>query len=61
MSLKQLPAKKIELIISDNGIGYNSNEINEGLGTKLVRIYVKQLKGKLDEIIQKGTGYKLVF
>lgn len=61
VSLKQLPAKKIELIISDNGIGYNSNEINEGLGTKLVRIYVKQLKGKLDEIIQKGTGYKLVF
>lgn len=61
VSLKQLPTKKIELIISDNGIGYNSNDINEGLGTKLVRIYVKQLKGKLDEITQKGTGYKLVF
>lgn len=61
VSLKQLTSEKIELIISDNGIGYNPDEINDGLGTKLVKMYAKQLNGKLKKLNQIGTAYKLVF
>jgi two-component sensor histidine kinase len=61
VSLKQLTSEKIELIISDNGIGYNPDEINDGLGTKLVKMYAKQLNGKLEKLNQIGTAYKLVF
>ena len=53
--------QKIELLVSDNGIGYNPDDINEGLGTKLVGMYSKQLNGKFEKLDQKGTGYKLVF
>jgi two-component sensor histidine kinase/tetratricopeptide (TPR) repeat protein len=61
VSLKQHPSKKIELFVFDNGVGYNPNEINEGLGTKLVHMYTKQLNGKLEKVDQGGTAYKLVF
>lgn len=61
LSLKALSSEKTELIVSDNGIGYNPEEIDEGLGTKLVRMYAKQLNGVIEKLPQKGVGYKLVF
>jgi two-component sensor histidine kinase/Tfp pilus assembly protein PilF len=61
VSLTKTTSQKLELIVFDNGIGYNPDDIKEGLGTKLVRIYVKQLNGILEKLDQKGTAYKLVF
>jgi len=59
--LKQLDAKLQELIIGDDGEGYVPEKKSEGLGTKLIQIFVKQLNGTMTKLDQSGTFYKLVF
>jgi len=59
--LKQLDAKLQELIIGDNGVGYAPEKKHEGLGTKLIQIFVKQLNGTMTKLDHSGTFYKLVF
>ncbi len=59
--LIQLNAKLHELIIGDDGKGYVPEKQNEGLGTKLIQIFTKQLNGTMIKLNQSGTFYKLVF
>ena len=59
--LKQIDTKLHELIIGDDGEGYAPKKEFEGLGTKLVQIFAKQLKGSMTKLNQSGTFYKLVF
>jgi len=59
--LKQLDAKLQELIIGDNGEGYVPEKKTEGLGTKLIQIFTKQLNGTMIKLDHSGTFYKLVF
>jgi len=61
VQLKQLDAKLQELIIGDDGEGYVPEKKYEGLGTKLIQIFVKQLNGTMTKLDQSGTFYKLVF
>jgi len=59
--LKQLDAKLQELIIGDDGEGYSPEKKSEGLGTKLIQIFVKQLNGTMTKLDHSGAFYKLVF
>lgn len=59
--LKKLDNMLYELIIGDDGEGYTSVKKNEGLGTKLIEIFTKQLNGTMTKLNQSGTFYKLVF
>ena len=49
-----------ELLIADNGVGHKSTE-TEGLGSKLIKLFTKQLKGSVEKINQKGTAYRICF
>jgi len=60
VSLKQLNGK-YELIVGDDGSGFISRKENEGLGTKLIQIFSKQLKGTIEKLNSTGTVYMLVF
>jgi len=59
--LKPLDTKLYELIIGDDGEGYSPEKKSEGLGTKLIQIFAKQLNGAITKLEQSGTFYKLVF
>jgi len=61
VSLKPLDAKKCELIIGDDGIGFFLEKESTGLGTKLIQIFTKQLNGTMTKLNQIGSFYKLVF
>lgn len=61
ISIKQLNAEKYQMQITDNGSGYDKNEESQGIGTRLVSIFVKQLNGTLELLEQQGTAYKIIF
>ena len=49
------------LIIGDNGVGYKHKKIREGLGSKLILSFTRQLNGSLNKLNIPGTFYKLTF
>jgi len=49
-----------ELFIADNGVGHTSTKTG-GLGSKLIKLFTKQLKGSIEKINQNGTAYKICF
>jgi two-component sensor histidine kinase len=61
VNLRLLDSKQYELIIGDDGEGLSSEKKAEGLGTKLIQIFSKQLNGTMTKLDQSGTFYKLVF
>jgi len=61
VSLRELASGEYELIVADNGVGYILSEILEGLGTKLIHIFTRQLNGVMEKMDQSGTVYKLIF
>ncbi|PHS10819.1 MAG: hypothetical protein COA88_00600 [Kordia sp.] len=60
-SLKHLEGRKYELIVGDDGVGFNEKHESSALGTKLIHIFTKQLNGKIEKLKKEGTFYKLVF
>jgi len=50
-----------ELIISDDGVGYVSGSVTEGLGTRLIDSFTRQLNGSIEKVIKNGTSFKLIF
>jgi len=50
-----------EMIIGDNGTGLNDNEKSTGLGTKLIKIFTKQLNATIKRIDEPGTNFKFIF
>jgi len=59
--LKQQNEGSFELIAGDDGMGYVQKSRATGLGTKLIQIFTKQLNGKLEQLKQPGTVFKLIF
>lgn len=51
--------KSLNLIFEDNGIGFNRNEINRGMGLKNIESRVQKLNGDLtiDSRINKGSTF----
>jgi len=60
-SLKPLEGEKYELIVGDDGIGFNEIQESSALGTKLIQIFTRQLNGKMKKLSKQGTFYKLIF
>jgi len=50
-----------ELIIEDDGIGFKDEKESTGIGTKLILIFAKQLKGALEKLEKPGTAFRLKF
>jgi len=59
--MKRLYDKRYEIQISDNGSGYVKNGKSNGVGTRLVSIFIKQLNGTLELLKDQGTVYKITF
>lgn len=59
--LKKLQDFTYEMIIGDNGVGFDSEEVTAGIGTKLIQIFIKQLEGSIERLDRAGAFFKLVF
>jgi len=59
--LKQLSNTKNELYIADNGIGYDREKENKGLGTKLIKSFTKQILGTIHHSTNNGTSVTITF
>ena len=61
VQIKQLKNESFEMLIGDDGVGFNPKEKPSSLGTKLIGIFVKQLNGTITLLDQPGTIYKIIF
>ncbi len=62
--LRRFKGDTFELIVGDDGIGFPGDvalEDPRSLGLNLVRIFSRQLRGKLDIVHNRGTDIKLTF
>jgi len=59
--IKQLKNDSFEMLIGDDGIGFNPKEKPTNLGTKLIGIFIKQLNGTITLLNQPGAMYKIMF
>lgn len=62
-TIKRLDAHTAELIIKDNGVGFDdAKSITKNLGCEIIKSLTRQLNGKISLLDEKnGTGYRLVF
>ncbi|MFD0963140.1 tetratricopeptide repeat protein [Pseudofulvibacter geojedonensis] len=60
IQLKALGKQSFEMLIKDDGMGLNK-DTKKGLGSRLIKIFTKQLRGKVEQINHTGLGYKIVF
>jgi len=64
VSMKRINKKKIELMISDTGIGFPEDidfRNTDTLGLQLVITLVEQLDGTIELDRSKGTAFKIIF
>lgn len=61
MSLKLLTEDTAELIIADNGPGFNPDKGHLGMGTKIIKGMVMQLHGSHTYDFKAGTSFSLQF
>lgn len=62
INLYEKSKNKYLLQIADNGVGHKATTAsNNGLGTKLISIFVRQLNGSVEVLSNKGTQYNIVF
>ena len=61
ISVKQ-NTKEVETEISDNGVGFNTNEVyykSSGLGLENIKSRIDMMKGKFEIESSKNTGTKI--
>lgn len=58
--IKYLEKKYYEMIIGDDGVGLTEAITPSGLGSKLIKIFVKQLEGSIERLDQPGTVFKII-
>ena len=58
--IKYLENKYYEMIIGDDGVGLKEAMNPSGLGSKLIKIFVKQLEGSIERLDQTGTVFKII-
>ncbi len=61
VQIKQLDNQTFEMLIGDDGVGFDSKAKPSGLGTKLIGVFIKQLNGSITLLNQSGTAYKIIF
>ena len=61
LHIAPLDHKKFEMIIADDGSGYELKSESTGLGTKLIQAFTKQLNGSMKRINKSGTRFEFTF
>ncbi|GAB4258754.1 MAG: hypothetical protein Kow0079_15990 [Vicingaceae bacterium] len=64
ITIKKLQGDQFQLIIGDNGKGYDKEEFlkeNKSLGLELIKVFTDQIDGTIEIMDKKGTYYKIVF
>ena len=61
VELRKLEGGHAELVIADNGTGFDTSTSREGMGSKLIRGVVAQLDGTYRYEIKDGTVFSLDF
>lgn len=61
LHLRSLNHQEYEMIIGDNGTGIKLKDVSDGLGSKLIKAFTKQLNGSIEQLENSGTVLKLVF
>jgi two-component sensor histidine kinase len=61
LELKKITNEDFVMIIGDNGIGFHPLIKPSGLGTKLIKIFSKQLNGAIELLEKEGAFYELRF
>ncbi|MBL4704422.1 MAG: sensor histidine kinase, partial [Flavobacteriales bacterium] len=61
LSLRMIEGEKYELIISDNGIGYDESEANLSFGSMLIETFTGEFHGTLRKVNDNGTKYIIEF
>lgn len=61
VKLSPTSASTNELYIADNGIGFITGKVTNGLGSKLIKSFTKQLNGTIKKVLANGTAFKLTF
>jgi two-component sensor histidine kinase len=54
----------VRLVFEDNGIGFPSDadfHVTQTFGLKLVQMLVKQLDGSIEQFLDSGTRYVIMF
>ena len=61
--MKQIGSNTFEMLIGDDGVGFDSKikPLGSGLGTKLISVFIRQLNGSIELLKKEGTMYKIVF
>jgi len=62
LSLRPQTEKLFELVVSDNGIGFPEHidfQKSESFGLVLLKLLVKQVRGRIELIREKGTTFKI--
>ena len=62
ISLEHIPHRKTsQLIVSDNGIGFDEFKQSKRTGIKLIRMLVEQLEGKIEISVDSGSNFAVEF
>jgi hypothetical protein len=62
VSLKHIPHRNTsQLVVSDNGIGFDELKQSKRTGIKLIRMLVEQLEGKIEISTDTGTNFTVEF
>ena len=61
LELKKITNEDFVMIIGDNGIGFQPLIKSSGLGTKLIKIFSRQLNGGIKLLEKEGAFYELKF
>ena len=61
LELKKTTNQDFIMIIGDNGIGFHPLIKSSGLGTKLIKIFSRQLNGHIKLLEKEGAFYELKF
>lgn len=61
LHLQLINKNEYEMIIGDNGVGVNIQAAPNGLGSKLIKTFTKQLNGSIEQLNTDGTIFKVIF
>jgi two-component sensor histidine kinase len=61
VSLKQMPDSRVQLSVTDNGVGFDPAVAGKGIGRKLVAGFAQQLGGETKVTAENGSTFVLLF
>lgn len=60
ISINEFENDKLQIIISDNGKGFNTNELHFGFGLTQIKARIKSMNGKLKIKSEENKGTKII-